>query len=171
MRQRVMIAIALAGNPDVIIADEPTTALDVTVQAQILELLRELQRENGMSVVFITHDLGVVADVCDRVLVMYAGQLVEAASLDELFERPQHPYMEGLLAAIPRMDQPDTALATIPGHPPRVGAMPDGCRFHLRCSYQQERCTTGGPPTLEPAGPAHLTRCHRHLELTLRGTQ
>jgi peptide/nickel transport system ATP-binding protein len=170
MRQRVMIAIALACNPDVIIADEPTTALDVTVQAQILELLRELQREHGMSVIFITHDLGVVADVCDRVLVMYAGQIVEGAGLDEVFENPRHPYMEGLLAAIPRMDQPGGSLATIPGQPPRVGAMPDGCRFHPRCSYAQDRCATGGSPALVAAGRVHTTRCLRHLELTLRGT-
>jgi oligopeptide/dipeptide ABC transporter ATP-binding protein len=170
MRQRVMIAIALACNPDVIIADEPTTALDVTVQAQILELLREIQQEHGMSVIFITHDLGVVADVCDRVLVMYAGQIVEGAHLDELFEDPQHPYMEGLLAAMPRMDDPTEALVSIPGHPPRVGGMPEGCRFHPRCSYVQDRCTGGAPPPLEHAGPLHTTRCLRHLELTLGGT-
>ena len=170
MRQRVMIAIALACNPDVIIADEPTTALDVTVQAQILELLRELQREHGMSVIFITHDLGVVADVCDRVLVMYAGQIVEGAPVLELFEGPRHPYMEGLLAAMPRMDQPSGELASIPGQPPRVGAMPDGCRFHPRCRYAQDRCTTDGSPELVVLGPTHSTRCLRHDELTLRGT-
>jgi peptide/nickel transport system ATP-binding protein len=170
MRQRVMIAIALACNPDVIIADEPTTALDVTVQAQILELLREIQREHGMSVIFITHDLGVVADVCDRVLVMYAGQIVEGAPLDELFETPAHPYMEGLLAAMPRMDEPTAALVSIQGSPPRVGAMPDGCRFHLRCGYADDRCGSGDAPPLEPVGPAHVTRCVRHPELTLRGT-
>jgi peptide/nickel transport system ATP-binding protein len=170
MRQRVMIAIALACNPDVIIADEPTTALDVTVQAQILELLREIQREHGMSVIFITHDLGVVADVCDRVLVMYAGQIVEGAPLDELFEVPAHPYMEGLLAAMPRMDQPTAALVSIPGSPPRVGGMPDGCRFHLRCAYADDRCRGGEAPPLEPVGPTHVTRCLRHPELTLRGT-
>jgi oligopeptide/dipeptide ABC transporter ATP-binding protein len=170
MRQRVMIAIALACSPDVIIADEPTTALDVTVQAQILELLKELQREHGMSVIFITHDLGVVADVCDRVLVMYAGQIVESAPLDELFERPEHPYAEGLLAAMPRMDEPLGALSSIPGQPPRVGGMPDGCRFHPRCPYAQDRCRTGGAPPLELAVPTHATRCLRHPELTLRGT-
>jgi oligopeptide/dipeptide ABC transporter ATP-binding protein len=170
MRQRVMIAIALACTPDIIIADEPTTALDVTVQAQILELLREIQREHGMSVIFITHDLGVVADVCDRVLVMYAGQIVEGAPLDELFEDPQHPYMEGLLRAMPRMDLPAEALASIPGHPPRVGGMPDGCRFHPRCPYVREQCTHDGPPALEQVGPTHTTRCLRHSELTLRGT-
>ncbi|MCO1655710.1 ABC transporter ATP-binding protein [Pseudonocardia humida] len=170
MRQRVMIAIALACRPDVIIADEPTTALDVTVQAQILELLRELQREHGMSVIFITHDLGVVADVCDRVLVMYAGQIVEGAPIVELFEQPGHPYMEGLLAAMPRMDQPAGELASIPGHPPRVGAMPDGCRFHPRCRYAEDRCTGAGSPELVRLGPTHTTRCLRHPELTLRGT-
>jgi peptide/nickel transport system ATP-binding protein len=170
MRQRVMIAIALACTPDIIIADEPTTALDVTVQAQILELLREIQREHGMSVVFITHDLGVVADVCDRVLVMYAGQIVEGALLDELFEDPQHPYMEGLLAAMPRMDQRTDALVSIPGHPPQVGAFPAGCRFHPRCAHVREQCTDGAVPALEQVGPTHTTRCLRHLELTLRGT-
>jgi oligopeptide/dipeptide ABC transporter ATP-binding protein len=165
-----MIAIALAANPDVIIADEPTTALDVTVQAQILELLRELQREHGMSVIVITHDLGVVADVCDRVLVMYAGQIVESAPVDELFENPRHPYMEGLLAAMPRMDDPDEPLAGIPGHPPRIGAMPAGCRFHPRCSHVDPRCASGSAPALDTAAPEHTTRCLRHLELTLRGT-
>ena len=170
MRQRVMIAIALACNPDVIIADEPTTALDVTVQAQILELLREIQREHGMSVIFITHDLGVVADVCDRVLVMYAGQIVEAAPLEELFAAPAHPYMEGLLAAMPRMDEPTARLVSIPGSPPQVGGMPEGCRFHPRCGYAGDRCTSGPTPPLEPVAPSHVTRCLRHPELTLRGT-
>ncbi|MBW0089164.1 ABC transporter ATP-binding protein [Pseudonocardia sp. KRD-184] len=170
MRQRVMIAIALACNPDVIIADEPTTALDVTVQAQILELLREIQREHGMSVIVITHDLGVVADVCDRVLVMYAGQIVEGAPVDDLFEHPRHPYMEGLLAAMPRMDQPAAALESIPGSPPRVGGMPEGCRFHPRCRYAQAECRTGGSPVLERPDPDRPVRCLRHRELTLRGT-
>ena len=171
MRQRVMIAMALACDPEVIIADEPTTALDVTVQAQILELLRELQREQGMSVIFITHDLGVVADVCDRVLVMYAGQIVEAAPIDEIFQHPQHPYMEGLLASMPRMDHPENELVSIPGHPPRVGDFPVGCRFHPRCPYRREQCVAiGSPPALELAGPEHSTRCLRHAELTLQGT-
>ncbi|MQA13232.1 MAG: ATP-binding cassette domain-containing protein [Pseudonocardiaceae bacterium] len=171
MRQRVMIAIALACRPDVIIADEPTTALDVTVQAQIVELLRELQREQGMSVIFITHDLGVVADVCDRVLVMYAGQIVEEASIDDIFESPEHPYTEGLLASVPRMDLPSSELVSIPGQPPRVGAMPAGCRFHPRCSYRRDECVAAGTsPALEWAGPGHVTRCLRHHELTLEGT-
>jgi peptide/nickel transport system ATP-binding protein len=170
MRQRVMIAIALACNPDVIVADEPTTALDVTVQAQILELLREIQSEHGMSVIFITHDLGVVADVCDRVLVMYAGQIVEGADLAELFADPRHPYMEGLLAAMPRMDNPSDALVSIPGHPPRVDDMPAGCRFHPRCRYASDACRTGDSPLLERVAPGHTTRCLRHPELTLRGS-
>lgn len=171
MRQRVMIAMALACDPEVIIADEPTTALDVTVQAQILELLRELQREQGMSVIFITHDLGVVADVCDRVLVMYAGQIVEAAPIDEIFQHPQHPYMEGLLASMPRMDHPENKLVSIPGQPPRIGSFPAGCRFHPRCAYRREQCVSiGTSPPLEVAGPHHVTRCIRHAELTLEGT-
>ena len=178
MRQRVMIAIALACNPDVIIADEPTTALDVTIQAQILELLREIQREHGMSVIVITHDLGVVADVCDRVLVMYAGQIVESAAIDDLFDAPHHPYMEGLLAAMPRMDRPAAELSVVEGQPPRVGGMPAGCRFHPRCPYTTDGCTTGSAPELRAARPAdgahragsaHSTRCLRHTELTLRG--
>ena len=171
MRQRVMIAMALACDPEVIIADEPTTALDVTVQAQILELLRELQREQGMSVIFITHDLGVVADVCDRVLVMYAGQIVEAAPIDEIFQHPEHPYMEGLLASMPRMDHPENQLVSIPGQPPRIGDFPAGCRFHPRCAYRREECVSiGTSPPLEVAGPDHVTRCIRHAELTLEGT-
>jgi oligopeptide/dipeptide ABC transporter ATP-binding protein len=172
MRQRVMIAMALACDPEVIIADEPTTALDVTVQAQILELLRELQREQGMSVIFITHDLGVVADVCDRVLVMYAGQIVEAAPIDEIFQHPEHPYMEGLLASMPRMDHPESQLVSIPGQPPRIGAFPAGCRFHPRCAYRRDQCVSiGTSPPLELAAPDHTTRCIRHAELTLKGTQ
>ena len=171
MRQRVMIAMALACGPEVIIADEPTTALDVTVQAQILELLRELQREQGMSVIFITHDLGVVADVCDRVLVMYAGQIVEAAPIDEIFQHPRHPYMEGLLASMPRMDHPESKLVSIPGQPPRIGSFPAGCRFHPRCAYRREECVAiGTSPPLQLASPDHTTRCLRHAEIALQGT-
>jgi oligopeptide/dipeptide ABC transporter ATP-binding protein len=170
MRQRVMIAIALACNPDIIIADEPTTALDVTVQAQVLELLRDIQREHGMSIIFITHDLGVVADVCDRVVVMYAGQIVEGAQIDELYEQPEHPYMEGLLAAMPRMDNSLAELVSIPGNPPRVGGFPDGCRFNPRCKYAEDRCRIGESPLLELAAPNHTTRCLRHDEITLTGT-
>jgi peptide/nickel transport system ATP-binding protein len=169
MRQRAMIAIALACNPDVLIADEPTTALDVTVQAQILSLLRDLQRENGMSIVFITHDLGVVADICDRVMVMYAGQIHEGAPVQELFERPQHPYMEGLLASMPSLAD-TTELESIEGGPPAIGHMPDGCRFHPRCRYQQERCVSiGSSPPLVEAEPDHVTRCVRYDELALKG--
>lgn len=175
MRQRVVIAIALACRPDVIVADEPTTALDVTVQAQILELLRDLQREHEMSIVLITHDLGVIADICDRVLVMYAGQLVETAPVDRLFAEPRHPYTEGLLSALPRIDGAGRPT-TVPGQPPRVGAFPDGCRFAPRCRHAIADCSTTAPVleiTAAPAdhaGAAQASRCLRVHDLSLRGT-
>jgi len=164
MRQRVMIAMALVCHPKVLIADEPTTALDVTIQAQILELLDRLQQELGMAVLLITHDLGVVAGHADRVVVMYAGRVVETAKTDELFEHPLHPYTEGLLAAVPRIDAlPARArLHAIPGQVPAATAWPAGCRFHPRCPYAWDRCTVEEPPLLdagkgEPA--SHVVRC------------
>jgi peptide/nickel transport system ATP-binding protein len=163
MRQRVMIAMALACNPKLLIADEPTTALDVTVQAQILELLQELRREMGLAVVFVTHDLGVVADVCDRVLVMYAGQIVESAGVDHLFRRPSHPYTEGLLAAMPRVD--GSTPTAIPGRVPTPGRYPAGCRFHPRCPYAAPECTVA--PIALRARDGALTRCVRADELVL----
>ncbi|MCP9272212.1 ABC transporter ATP-binding protein [Mycolicibacterium arenosum] len=147
MRQRVMIAMALALDPDVLIADEPTTALDVTVQAQILSLLQRLNTERGLAVVLITHDLGVVAEVADRVAVMYAGQIVEDATLDELFYNPQHPYTWGLLGSLARLDQPTPVrLEQIPGMPPSLANPPSGCRFAPRCPHEFDRCAE--PPPL-----------------------
>jgi oligopeptide/dipeptide ABC transporter ATP-binding protein len=159
MRQRVMIAMALALEPQVLIADEPTTALDVTVQAQILRLIDELNRDRDLAVVLITHDLGVVAEVADRVLVMYAGQIVEDATLDEIFYDPQHPYTWGLLGSLTRLDQPrGERLRQITGQPPSLLAPPPGCRFAPRCPYVFEKCDE--LPTLEArAGGAHLDRC------------
>lgn len=159
MRQRVMIAMALALEPDVLIADEPTTALDVTVQAQILRLLDQLNRERNLAVILITHDLGVVAEIADRVLVMYAGQIVENATLDETFYDPQHPYTWGLLGSLMRLDQTRTArLAQIPGQPPSLLKPPSGCRFAPRCAHEFDKC--GELPPLEArAGGNHLDRC------------
>jgi oligopeptide/dipeptide ABC transporter ATP-binding protein len=159
MRQRVMIAMALALEPDVLIADEPTTALDVTVQAQILRLLDQLNRDRDLAVILITHDLGVVAEIADRVLVMYAGQIVENATLDEIFYDPQHPYTWGLLGSLMRLDQSRGArLAQIPGQPPSLLAPPSGCRFAPRCPHAFDKCQE--LPTLEArAGGSHLDRC------------
>jgi len=159
MRQRVMIAMALICHPKVLIADEPTTALDVTIQAQILELLDNLQTEFGMAVLLITHDLGVVAGHADRVVVMYAGRVVETARTEELFEHPTHPYTEGLLAAVPRIDAPRARLHAIPGQVPAATAWPPGCRFHPRCPYAWEKCVAEEPPLLESGSPGHTARC------------
>jgi len=159
MRQRVMIAMALALEPDVLIADEPTTALDVTVQAQILRLLDDLNRERDLAIVLITHDLGVVAEIADRVLVMYAGQIVENATLDETFYDPQHPYTWGLLGSLMRLDQTRGArLAQIPGQPPSLLAPPQGCRFAPRCPHKFDKCDEL-PPLQARVGGEHLDRC------------
>jgi peptide/nickel transport system permease protein len=169
LRQRVMIAIALANEPRLLIADEPTTALDVTVQAQILDLLRSLQRELGMAVLFVTHDLGVIADVCDRVAVMYAGQIVEEAEVDALFRSPEHPYTEGLLRAMPQVGDLDDRLTVIRGQVPAALQMPIGCRFAARCDYTVEACTRA---PVDLAATAHAkVRCRRVTELTLRGAE
>ncbi|WP_433169705.1 ABC transporter ATP-binding protein [Kribbella sp. CA-247076] len=146
MRQRIMIAMALALDPDVLIADEPTTALDVTVQAQIMELLAELQRANGMGLILITHDLGVVAEVADRVAVMYAGRVVETASVGDLYARPAHPYTEGLIASIPAIGRRHRELRPIEGSPPNLARIPAGCSFHPRCPRARERCAIDDPP-------------------------
>lgn len=147
MRQRVMIAMALSCEPDILIADEPTTALDVTIQAQILDLLADLQQRKGTSIILITHDLGVDAGVCHRVMVMYAGRVVEKANVNQLFESPQHPYTIGLLESLPRFDAEKTELLqAIPGQPPDLAHIPDGCSFRPRCPFAVEQCKKHDPP-------------------------
>ncbi|MBX5464085.1 MAG: ABC transporter ATP-binding protein [Clostridia bacterium] len=168
MRQRVMIAMALACNPKLLIADEPTTALDVTIQAQILELIKQLKREFGTSVLLITHDMGVVADMCDRVIVMYAGKVVEEARVDDLFERPLHPYTEGLLHSIPSMEGRREKLHVIEGNVPNPLALPRGCAFAPRCPYAVERCRREEPP-LETTGDGRKVACWRYDEIETRG--
>ncbi len=160
MRQRVMIAMALACDPRLLIADEPTTALDVTLQAQILDLMRELKAASGAAIILITHDLGVVAEVCDEVAVMYAGEIVERAPVDELFAMPQHPYTVGLLGSIPRLDRRASHLATIEGMVPNMAAPPPGCRFAARCPFVIEACTAAPPPMIAVSA-AHWSRCIR----------
>ena len=161
MRQRVMIAMALSCNPSLLIADEPTTALDVTIQAQILELMKRLQRDHGSSIVLITHDMGVVAELAERVVVMYAGQVVEEAPKAQLFRDPQHPYTWGLLGSMPRPDRPRVRrLAAIPGAPPSLLAPPEGCRFEPRCPHRFDRCLTP-PALLERVSPGRKDACHR----------
>ena len=163
MRQRVVIAMALIMNPALVIADEPTTALDVTIQAQILELLRTLQQKFGTSILLITHDLGVVAETASRVIVMYGGEIVEEAPVRELFASAHHPYTEGLLNAMPRVGHERERLATIPGTVPPPTAWPTGCRFHDRCAYAWERCASEHPP-LYRIGGKHVSRCHLAVE-------
>jgi peptide/nickel transport system ATP-binding protein len=158
MKQRAMIAIALVGRPQLLIADEPTTALDVTIQAQILELLNELQRELNMSVLLITHDLGVVAETCDRVAVMYAGKIVESAPVEALFDRPKHPYTHGLFRSLPTLGERKEQLAVIPGAVPSPLDFPSGCRFRTRCWMAQEVCKE--EPLLREIEAKHLAACH-----------
>ena len=160
MRQRVMIAMALALNPSLLIADEPTTALDVTIQAQILELLAELRDETGAAAMLITHDLGVVAEVCDDVAVMYAGEVVERASVAALFEAPQHPYTIGLLGSLPRLHERRARLAAIPGAVPNMASELTGCRFRARCPFALPACAAQRPALVE-VEPGRLSRCIR----------
>ena len=158
MLQRVMISMALSCEPEVLLADEPTTALDVTIQAQILELMRQLRERVGTAIVLITHDLGVVAEVCDHVNVMYAGLIVESAPVAELFRRPLHPYTQGLLGSIPRYDHPEKELTSIPGSVPNLITPPPGCRFHPRCPYAMPVCKERRPESL-PQGEDHTVSC------------
>jgi len=157
MRQRVMIAMALSTNPALLIADEPTTALDVTIQAQILELMKEMRTRNGMSIMLITHDLGVVAEMADDVVVMYAGKIVEQADVATVFERPHHPYTQGLLASIPRLGDKRSRLAVIKGTVPNPLNLPEGCLFKRRCPFAMPICDTA--PPLQRVEPGHLSRC------------
>ncbi|MCY4473625.1 MAG: oligopeptide ABC transporter ATP-binding protein OppD [Kistimonas sp.] len=163
MKQRIMIAMALVCRPQLLVADEPTTALDVTVQAQILELLNELKRDFNTAIIMITHDLGVVAGICDKVLVMYAGRTMEYGTVDDIFYRPAHPYTLGLLRSIPRIDA-DTSeeLSSIPGNPPNLLALPTGCPFHERCQYAQDQCRQFVPP-LETVAQQRQKACFRDL--------
>ncbi len=158
MRQRVMIAMALAGKPRLLVADEPTTALDVTIQAQILELVRKIQRDEGMSVLLITHDLGVIAEMCDRVAVMYAGRVVESGSVLDVFDRPAHPYTRGLLASRPSIAAGNQWLSTIEGTVPAVGQMGPGCTFAPRCGLAREACLAA-VPALREVGESHAAAC------------
>ena len=160
MRQRIMIAMAIALDPAVLIADEPTTALDVTVQAQIMQLLADLQHERKMGLILITHDLGVVADVADRIAVMYAGRIVEQADVYELYRQPAHPYTKGLLESIPRLDQKGPPLSALGGLPPNLMRIPAGCPINPRCRYVQDVCRTGEPPLLREVRPGRLAACH-----------
>jgi oligopeptide/dipeptide ABC transporter ATP-binding protein len=165
MRQRVVIAMALACRPALVIADEPTTALDVTIQAQILELISELQQDMGLSMMLITHDLGVIAETCEDVMVMYAGRIVERGTVRDIFLRPRHPYTQGLLASIPRLDgKPKERLATIEGMVPALTDMPEGCRFNNRCPHRIEQCVAASPELSAVTG-AHEVSCHRWQKL------
>jgi oligopeptide/dipeptide ABC transporter ATP-binding protein len=158
MRQRVAGAIALACQPEVLIADEPTTSLDATIQVQYLALLKQVQAESGLAIIFVTHDFGIVAKMCDRVAVMYAGRIVEAGSVRDIFHRPAHPYTEALLRSIPRLDEELDRLPTIEGQPPALHALGPGCSFAPRCAYVQARCKEAYPPTSEH-GPGHTANC------------
>jgi len=161
MRQRVMIAMALLCEPDLLIADEPTTALDVTIQAQILELMADLKRDFNTAIIMITHDLGVVAGLCERVMVMYAGRVVETGGVRDIFYRPQHPYSLGLLRSMPRIDERgNAALHAIPGQPPNLQALPTGCAYQERCPFVFDRCRREDPPLEELAGEGRAKACH-----------
>lgn len=168
MRQRVMIAMGLLCSPKVLLADEPTTALDVTIQAQILELMRDLQKSHGTAIILVTHDLGVVAGMSDRVNVMYAGKLVETAGAGPLFEEPRHPYTRGLLRSVPRLSgDPNAELDSIPGSPPDLAALPPGCSFAPRCSFANERCTSEIPQLVHvsDASEPRMSACFEHARL------
>ena len=163
MRQRVMIAMELSCHPSLLIADEPTTALDVTIQAQILRLIKEMRKEFHTSILLITHDLGVVAELCDRVAVMYAGLIVEQADVEEIFSSPRHPYTQGLWGAIPLIDQEKESLAVIPGNVPDLSNPPGGCKFHPRCSFRFDLCDQTPPPLFQTS-PGHFVSCFLYGE-------
>jgi peptide/nickel transport system ATP-binding protein/oligopeptide transport system ATP-binding protein len=163
MKQRVMIAMALSCNPQLLIADEPTTAVDVTIQARILDLLRQMQAERGMAILLITHDLGVVAELADQVVVMYAGQIIERASVNELFGNPRHPYTRGLFASLPRVDRKELRLQAIEGSVPAATHFPEGCRFRERCPHAGPECLRS--PELTVLSPGHAVACWKHEEL------
>ena len=169
MRQRVVIAMALAVNPELIIADEPTTALDVTVEAQILELLKNLQREQGLGLILITHSMGVVAEVADRVAVMYAGKVVETGSINDIFERPAHPYTLGLLGSIAHIGDTDQRLVPIEGQPPDLARIPSGCAFNPRCPFSKERCRSESPSFYSIEASEQKSRCHFVEEVLAAG--
>ena len=164
MRQRVLIAMALSCKPELLIADEPTTALDPTIQEQILELIRDLHDKTGMSVMYITHDLGVIAETCTRVVVMYAGMIQEIAEVHELFHETKHPYTMGLMKAMPKLGDKKERLYDIKGIVPHITEMPEGCRFAPRCPYATDKCHSECPE-LTDAGRGHMVRCHRYLEI------
>ena len=164
MKQRVVIAMALACNPKLLIADEPTTALDVTIQAQVLDMMNELKKEFGTSMLLITHDLGVVAETCDRVAIMYAGEIIESGNLEDIFDGTAHPYTRGLFDSLPSLDNAVTRLKPIQGLMPDPANLPQGCKFHTRCPYVTDRCRTEAPAPSEIT-PGHMTRCHRSSEL------
>ena len=168
MRQRVMIAMGIALDPEVLIADEPTTALDVTVQAQVMQLLADLQAETGMALMLITHDLGVVGEVADRVVVMYAGRAVETGALDDVFRTPSHPYTRGLMRSIPRVDAKGGRLDPIGGAPPDLRAIPSGCSFHPRCTWRQDVCSREEPDLL--AVGEQRSRCHFRTDVAAAGS-
>ena len=159
MKQRVVIAMALACNPQLLLADEPTTALDVTIQAQVLEMMMELKRKLNTSMILITHDLGVIAETCDKVAVIYAGQIVEYASKEDLFRHPAHPYTLGLFGSLPRLDDDSKRLNPIHGLPPDPTNLPEGCAFHPRCPHHCEVCTCGAAPQMVEVSPGHFVRC------------
>jgi len=172
MRQRAMIAMALSCNPKLLIADEPTTALDVTIQAQIVDLVENLQQELGMAIMWITHDLGVVAEMAEKINVMYAGHIVERGNVHDIYKNTRHPYTIGLLGSLPRLDEaPGTKLISIPGHPPDLVDLPKGCPFYERCTYREDECLESVPQLEETDNPEHFVACWRWKEVAKEGVK